>query len=52
MEIVYVYTKIRREFGKHVGHFEDSPAKQEWEIEGSEEVRTFTADLCSQHVSA
>ena len=39
MEIVYVYTKLRSEFGKHTGHFEDAPARPEWTIEPNEEVR-------------
>ena len=36
MEIVYVYSKHRREFGKYVGHFADAPARCEWEVEGDE----------------
>ncbi len=32
MEIVYVYTKKRKEFGRHTGHFADRPAQVEVEI--------------------
>ena len=27
MEIVYVYTKKRKEFGRHTGHFADRDAR-------------------------
>ena len=29
MEIVYVYTKKRKEFGRHTGHFADRDARVE-----------------------
>ena len=32
MEIVYVYTKKRKEFGRHTGHFADRAAKVEFDI--------------------
>ena len=39
MEIVYVYTKKRKEFGRHTGHFADRAAKVEFDIPGDEEVK-------------
>jgi dynein intermediate chain 2 len=32
MDIVYVYTKKRKEFGRHAGHFSDRASKIEVEI--------------------
>ena len=39
MEIVYVYTKKRKEFGRHTGHFADRAAQVEFEIPGDEEIK-------------
>lgn len=39
MEIVYVYTKKRREFGRHTGHFADRAAKEEFQIQPDEEIK-------------
>eukprot|EP01051_Picozoa_sp_SAG22_P019035 SAG22_NODE_3388_length_1740_cov_1.008531_1_plen_93_part_10 len=38
MEIVYVYQKIRSEFGRHCD-FKDRPAQQEVDVPPNEEVR-------------
>ena len=39
MEIVYVYTKKRKEFGRHTGHFADRDARVEIEIAPNEELK-------------
>eukprot|EP01048_Picozoa_sp_COSAG05_P023705 COSAG05_NODE_5244_length_1227_cov_6.901596_1_plen_158_part_10 len=38
MEIVYVYTKKRKEFGRHTGHFTDRAAQVEFDIPPNAEV--------------